>query len=96
MTPEFAQYAWQNDMRIESSTGQVFSEAYRENVLHQGGVFDSFASTLAVIAANTLEPERAGDVLKTLQKHGMLTDLITLAVKAWLRFWSGKVLRAKH
>lgn len=82
MTPEFAQYAWQNDMRIESSTGQVFSEAYRDNVLHQGGVFDSFASTLAVIAANTLEPERAGDVLKTLQKARYVDGLDNTSSKS--------------
>lgn len=68
LTPEFAQYAWQNDMRIESATGQVFSEAYRENVLNQGGVFDSFSATLALIAAELSEPERVFAVLKTLQR----------------------------
>ncbi|AVA22217.1 MULTISPECIES: DsbA family protein [unclassified Rhizobium] len=46
-----ADHAWRNDQRIQSLTGQPFSEAYRQNVLlAPNGVFDSRSATLALTA----------------------------------------------
>jgi hypothetical protein len=40
MDAHFAEFAWQNDQRIARLTGQIFSEAYRKNVLGRtGGAF---------------------------------------------------------
>jgi putative protein-disulfide isomerase len=69
MDAQFAAYAWQNDQRIQRITGQVFSDAYRTNVLTQtGGLFDSAPATLAVVAVGLTE--RAGQIaaLKALQQ----------------------------
>ena len=60
LTPEFGDYAWSNDQRIAAKTGQVFSDAYRQNVLHGSGVrFDSEMMSRALTAtlpiATTLE-----------------------------------------
>lgn len=56
-----ADYAWQNDQRILSLTGQRFTEVYREQVLLAAdGVFDSTPLTRALTALGeqdaTLEP----------------------------------------
>lgn len=46
-----ADFAWQNDQRIATLTGQGFSEAYREQVLLAAdGVFDSTPLTRALTA----------------------------------------------
>jgi putative protein-disulfide isomerase len=51
MSSDFAQYAWTNDQRIQEMTGQVFSEAYRINVLSNTQIrFDSWMPTIAIIA----------------------------------------------
>lgn len=56
-----ADHAWRNDQRIQSLTGQRFSEEYRQNVLlAPGGIFDSGPATLSLTALgeqdSTLEP----------------------------------------
>ncbi|GAA3096633.1 DsbA family protein [Rhizobium viscosum] len=46
-----ADHAWRNDQRIQSLTGQRFSEEYHQNVLlAPDGVFDSGPATLALTA----------------------------------------------
>ena len=48
----FAAHAWANDQRIERLSGQVFSQAYLDNVLNvRGTLLDSGAATLGVSAA---------------------------------------------
>lgn len=56
-----ADHAWRNDQRIQSITGQQFSEEYHRNVLlAPGGIFDSGPATLTLTALgewdSTLEP----------------------------------------
>ncbi|WP_105384113.1 DsbA family protein [Neorhizobium alkalisoli] len=56
-----ADHAWRNDQRIQSITGQQFSEKYHRNVLlAPSGIFDSGPATLALTALgkrdSTLEP----------------------------------------
>jgi len=69
MDAQFAAHAWQNDQRIQRLTGQVFSEAYRRNVLNQpGGLFDSAPATLAVVAVGLTDPAGQIAALKALQR----------------------------
>lgn len=57
MDKPFAAYVWQNDRRIERLTGQVFSEAYRNDVLGAAGsLFDSAPATLGLVAVGLTEP----------------------------------------
>ena len=68
MTPEFADYAWQNDQRIALMTGQIFSKAYHEKVLKNFETkFDSGPATLAVTAVQMMEPEKTLAALHALQ-----------------------------
>lgn len=49
-------HAWRNDQRIQSLTGQQFSEGYRQNVLlAPNGVFTSAPATLALQALGELD-----------------------------------------
>ncbi|MGR9350586.1 DsbA family protein [Rhizobium leguminosarum] len=41
MDEQFAAFAWSNDQRIGSLTGQRFSDVYRSQVLAKGGMLDS-------------------------------------------------------
>lgn len=66
---DFAAHAWRNDQRIHALTGQVFSEAYRRDVLEAvGAAFDSTLATLALTAVAMEEPAREADALKRLQE----------------------------
>ena len=68
MDKQFANYAWQNDRRIARLTNQVFSEAYRDDVLGAAGsLFDSAPATLGLVAVGLTEPARERDALKALQ-----------------------------
>lgn len=67
MDVDFAEYAWRNDQRIAQLTGQVFSAAYRENVLRSGGDFDSANILLALTAVQTVAPEQELPILTALQ-----------------------------
>lgn len=74
----FAAYAWSNDQRIERLTGQIFSEAYRENVLQKhGAVFDSAAMTLGILAVGLADPRLRFDALHLLQKGRYVEGLDT-------------------
>jgi putative protein-disulfide isomerase len=49
MDAGFAAYAWSNDQRIARLSGQVFSDAYRQNcLLTPGARFDSGPATVAL------------------------------------------------
>lgn len=84
MTPEFADYAWKNDQRIAAMTGQIFTEAYRRQVLQAPGTaFDSSAAILALTAVAMDEPEREAEALKAVQEARYIagrdiTDIATL------------------
>lgn len=68
MDAGFASYAWENDQRIASLSGQTFSAAYRENVLKKpGAMFDSGPATLAILAAGREDPALRFKALHLLQ-----------------------------
>lgn len=68
LSPAFAEYAWSNDQRIESLTGQPFSEAYRTHVLNAPGIrFDSGPATKALIALGALDPMLEPAFLRAIQ-----------------------------
>ncbi len=68
MSRDFADYAWQNDQRIEKMTGQRFTEAYLQQVLHGKDVrFDSGYASLAMTAAAAMAPALEAQVLHALQ-----------------------------
>lgn len=73
----FAAYAWANDQRIERLTGQMFSEAYRQNVLNGSTVFDSGSTTLGIVAAGMTDPELRFDALRSLQNARYVGGLDT-------------------
>lgn len=68
MTPEWANYAWSNDQRIAAITGQVFSEAYRRQVLlREGGRFDSTMLNRALTAVRAVDAALEPALLHALQ-----------------------------
>lgn len=68
LTPEFGDYAWSNDQRIAGMTGQVFSDAYHENVLHGSGVrFDSEMMSRALTAMQAVAASLEARLLHQLQ-----------------------------
>jgi putative protein-disulfide isomerase len=64
----FANFAWSNDVRIASLTGQQFSEDYRVKVLGSGGLLNSGPATLAVTAVSLTDPSREIDALRLIQE----------------------------
>ena len=85
MDPAFADYAWSNDQRIARLTGQVFSPAYRRQVLaNMNLAFDSGPATLALVAAMLEAPSRGVEALHAIQRARYadgadVTDLAVLA-----------------
>lgn len=74
----FAAYAWANDKRIATLTGQAFSTAYRENLLQKPGVmFDSQASTTAVVATGMEDVKLRFTALRILQTARYVDGLDT-------------------
>ena len=70
----FAAHAWANDQRIERLSGQVFSQAYLDNVLNvRGTLLDSSAATLGISAAGLDDPQRRLPALKAIQ-HARYVD----------------------
>jgi len=68
MDDGFAAYAWANDQRIASLTGQPFSEAYRRHVLaDRTRRFDSGPATLALTAVALTAPDWEFEALKAIQ-----------------------------
>ncbi|MBB3917773.1 DsbA family protein [Rhizobium fabae] len=68
MNAQFAAFAWSNDERIASLSGQRFTDDYRNNVLGKGGVLDSGPATLALTAVALTNPLRELDALKLIQE----------------------------
>jgi putative protein-disulfide isomerase len=81
---EFAAFAWSNDMRIASLTGQVFTERYKELVLgNRKQRVASGPATLALTAVSLTEPTRELEALKAMQQARFIdgediTDISTL------------------
>lgn len=68
LSPSFAEYAWSNDQRIQTLTGQPFSPAYRQNILSAPGIrFDSGPATKALIALGQRDPALEPAFLHALQ-----------------------------
>ncbi|RMX02584.1 DsbA family protein [Corticibacter populi] len=69
MTRDFADYAWDNDQRIQLLTGQPFSETYRRCVLADHlQMFDSGPATMALTAVALTAPEQELAALKAMQR----------------------------
>lgn len=68
LTPEWGEYAWRNDQRIEQMTGQRFTHAYREQVLRRGGVrFDSGPANRALSALRGVDARLERPLLEAIQ-----------------------------
>ncbi|WP_349972695.1 DsbA family protein [Pseudomonas caspiana] len=85
MDAGFADFAWSNDLRIGTLTGQPFSEQYRRQVLEDHTRrFDSGPATRALSAVVMTEPSRELAALAAIQRgryvEGLdITDLEVLA-----------------
>jgi putative protein-disulfide isomerase len=85
MDDGFAAFAWSNDQRIARLSGQIFSEAYRRNVLgDHTRLFDSGPATLALTAVAVAAPDREFEALKAIQNARYVegrdnTDIAVLA-----------------
>ncbi|MEQ4618683.1 MAG: DsbA family protein [Corticimicrobacter sp.] len=78
MDSEFAAYAWRNDQRIASLTGQRFTERYHSQILETAGLrFDSGPATLALTAVHLAQPERELDALQAIQQARYIDGLDT-------------------
>lgn len=87
MDAEFAQYAWTNDQRIAQLTGQLFSQAYRQQVLGAlPSAFDSGPANLALSAVQDQAPERELEALQAIQRARYVDglDIVDPAVLAQL------------
>lgn len=63
-----ADHAWRNDRRIGELTGQVFTTAYRDQILQNpDGLFDSIHATRAMVALGKLAPKLEPALLHALQ-----------------------------
>jgi putative protein-disulfide isomerase len=84
MTSQFRGYAWANDQRIAEMTGQIFSQAYYDNVLsNESAAFDSGPASLVLALADLIAPGTGFDLLNALQQARFvagrdLTDRQTL------------------
>lgn len=68
MSPDWSEYAWENDQRIAKLTGLPFSESYHQNILQQPTNFNSFSLVQALTAVQTTEPSRELEALRAFQK----------------------------
>lgn len=67
ITPQWREYALQNDRKIAAMTGQPFSEVYSDQLLCDSSVIlDSIPATTALLAATELKASGV-DVLRELQ-----------------------------
>jgi len=76
ISPQFASYAWTNDQRIASLTGQRFSEEYQK-LLNSGGDFDSHALNCALTACKIIAPDAEVGLLHELQTARYVRGLDT-------------------
>lgn len=69
MDASLAAFAWSNDQRIATLTGQAFSQGYRERVLGDfSGALDSGPATLALTGVTMTVPAREMEALGAMQK----------------------------
>lgn len=69
LDPAMEAHIWQADQRIAQMSGQVFSEAYREQVLRDPTMpFDSGPATVALTAVAMHSPERERAALSAVQR----------------------------
>jgi len=76
ISPQFAAYAWSNDQRIASLTGQTFSEEYHQ-LLNSGGNFDSHSLNCALTACQSIAPDAEAGLLHELQTARYVRGLDT-------------------
>jgi putative protein-disulfide isomerase len=68
MDADFAAFAWRNDQRIASVSGQRFTGHYQASVLgNRDRLFDSGPATLALTAVSLAAPAKELDALKAIQ-----------------------------
>ena len=78
ISQEWAVYAWRNDQRIEQITGQQFSTAYYNHVLHGDNLrFDSGPATRAMTLIRTIEPMLEHEFLAAAQQARYIQGLDT-------------------
>ncbi|MDD2842575.1 MAG: DsbA family protein [Tolumonas sp.] len=78
ISPEWATYAWRNDQRIEQITGQQFSTAYYNHVLHGNNLrFDSGPATRAMTLIRTIDPALEHAFLNAAQQARYIQGLDT-------------------
>ena len=78
ISQEWAVYAWRNDQRIEQITGQQFSTAYYNHVLHGDNLrFDSGPATRAMTLIRTIEPTLEHEFLAVVQQARYIQGLDT-------------------
>ena len=78
ISQEWAVYAWRNDQRIEQITGQQFSTAYYNHVLHGDNLrFDSGPVTRAMTLIRTIEPTLEHEFLAVVQQARYIQGLDT-------------------
>ncbi|MCI8211578.1 protein-disulfide isomerase [Pseudomonas sp. S25] len=85
MDAGFADFAWSNDLRIGTLTGQPFSEAYQRQVLEDHTRrFDSGPTTRALSAVAMTEPSRELEALAAIQRGRYVEglDITSLEVLA--------------
>jgi Predicted protein-disulfide isomerase len=78
ISPEWAAYAWKNDQRIEQMTGQPFSAAYYNHVLHGDGLrFDSGPASRAMTLIRSIEPTLEHEFLSAIQQARYIQGMDT-------------------
>jgi putative protein-disulfide isomerase len=97
LTPDFADYAWRNDQRIEQLTGQRFTETYRREVLQRAGVrFDSGPATRALTALRALDPALEYPLLQAIQLARYVDGLDTARADVLGRIAAQVAATAQH
>lgn len=97
MSPSLATHAWTNDKRIETLTGQVFSERYFNNILMGTGVrFDSQAMNRALTATRNIDAALEPVVLHHLQYERYVNGLDTSSPVVVANIVADKVQAAGH
>lgn len=91
ITAQWAEYAWSNDQRITSLTGQPFSERYHQLLL-TGTRFDSTFMNRALTMVRDVQPGAETGLLHTFQharyvqgRDTSLPDIVGEIVVAWAR-----------
>lgn len=83
LTPEWGDYAWANDQRIAAMTGQVFSQAYRQQILLGGTArFDSGPMNRVLTAVQAIDATLEAGLLHRLQAARYVDGLDTGADSA--------------